>query len=234
VLVHGWSCDRSYWDGQTTALAGDFRIVTIDVAGHGASGTGRTAWTIESFGEDVIAVMNKLDIKDAVLVGHSMGGDVVSEVARKAPERVKGVIWVDTYKQLGKPRTEEEVQAMVAPFRERFVETADSFVRSMFPANADPALVDRVAADMSSAPPEIAVPVVEGSLTYGRSIVDAIAEVKAPIVAINSDHSPTDTASMTANGVDVVIMPGVGHFPMMEDPAGFNALLKQTIAEKFR
>jgi pimeloyl-ACP methyl ester carboxylesterase len=35
VLVHGWSCDRSYWTGQLRALSGDFKVVAVDLAGHG-------------------------------------------------------------------------------------------------------------------------------------------------------------------------------------------------------
>ena len=56
-------------------------------------------------------------------------------------------------------------------------------------------------------------------------------ELKLPVVALNPDNEPTDTASMKKYGVDVVIMPGVGHFLMMEDPMQFNRLLK-TIVQK--
>src|SRR5215211_3854187 len=57
VLVHGWSCDRSYWDGQVGPLAARYRTVAVDLAGHGESGSGRRAWTMAAFGEDVVAVV---------------------------------------------------------------------------------------------------------------------------------------------------------------------------------
>jgi pimeloyl-ACP methyl ester carboxylesterase len=71
VFVHGWSCDRGYWDGQVAHFAERHRVVTVDLAGHGESGLGRTAWTIPSFGEDVVAVVDRLELSDMVLAGHS-------------------------------------------------------------------------------------------------------------------------------------------------------------------
>ena len=153
VLVHGWSCDRTYWREQIAPLAAQFQVVTVDLAGHGASGRNRRAWTIASFGGDVAAVVEKLGLRRAVLVGHSMGGDVIAEAARALPGRVEGLVWVDTYKQLGTFRTPEQVQAMVSSFRADFRKTTRAFVRLMFARGADPALVERVVADMSSAPP---------------------------------------------------------------------------------
>jgi pimeloyl-ACP methyl ester carboxylesterase len=105
VFVHGWSCDRSYWRGQVDAFAARHRVVTVDLAGHGASGAGRSAWTMPAFGEDVVAVVAELGLDDLVLddlvlVGHSMGGDVIVETALRLPGQVLGLVWVDTYATL--------------------------------------------------------------------------------------------------------------------------------------
>ncbi|HMI58111.1 MAG TPA: hypothetical protein VK511_08685, partial [Gemmatimonadaceae bacterium] len=53
--------------------------------------------------------------------------------------------------------------------------------------------------------------------------------LKLPLIAINPDNSPTDTASMTRYGAEVMIMPGVGHFVMMEDPRRLNQILEHAI-----
>src|SRR5688572_6013186 len=52
VFVHGWSCDPTYWAAQVEPFAANYKVVTIDLAGHGESGTQRSDWTMESFGED--------------------------------------------------------------------------------------------------------------------------------------------------------------------------------------
>src|SRR5512134_332214 len=122
VFVHGWSCDRSYWSGQLEPFSRQFKVVAVDLAGHGESGLGRKNWTMESFGEDVAAVVRELGLKQVVLIGHSMGCDVLPEAARRLRARVAGLVWVDAYKQLGPGRTPEQVEAFVATFRPNFAE----------------------------------------------------------------------------------------------------------------
>ena len=146
VFIHGWSCDRRYWQRQVGHFAARFTVVTIDLAGHGESGTGRQSWTMPAFGEDVVAVVTELNLPDMVLVGHSMGGDVVVEAARRLPERVRGLVWVDTYRSLTESDSdaavEEETAAFMAPFRAGFVAATRAFVRRIFGPGADPGLVD--------------------------------------------------------------------------------------------
>jgi pimeloyl-ACP methyl ester carboxylesterase len=232
VFVHGWSCDRGYWKGQLEPFSRSFKVVAVDLAGHGESGLGRNAWTMEAFGGDVAAVVKKLDLQRVILIGHSMGGDVIAEAARRLPGRVAGLVMVDTYKKLGPGRTPEEVQTLVAQFRTNFKDSARVFVRSMFLPNSDRSLVEWVAADMSSAPPTVALGALESALNYSREMSRVLQELKLPVVAINPDNTLTDMASMERYGVQVVIMPGVGHFLMMEDPNRFNQLLS-TVIDKF-
>lgn len=229
VFIHGWSCDRSYWDGQVDPFSRDFQVVTVDLGGHGDSGLERDEWTIASFGEDVAAVVNHLGLERLILIGHSMGGDVIMEAARRLPGRVEGLVWVDTYRQLGSLRTAEQIQEFMAPFRADFQETTRAFVRTMFPADADVSLVEKVALDMSAAPPVVALGALESAVSYNREVIAALQELNLPVVAINPDYRPTDLESMESHGVEVVLMSGVGHFLMMEDPQGFNRLLREVI-----
>jgi pimeloyl-ACP methyl ester carboxylesterase len=229
VFVHGWSCDRAYWREQVEPFARQFTVVTVDLAGHGESGAGRKAWTIEAFGDDVAAVVRDLGLKRVLLIGHSMGGDVIVEAARQLPGRVAGLVWVDTYKQLGTARTPEQIQAFAAPFRANFADTTREFARRMFPPTADRALVERVAADMSAAPPEVALGAMVSAIGFERRIPGALAELKLPVIAINPEEPPTDMTSMGRYGVGVVLMARVGHFPMLEDPERFNSILKTAV-----
>jgi pimeloyl-ACP methyl ester carboxylesterase len=230
VFVHGWSCDRSYWKGQLEPFSHRYKVVAIDLAGHGESGTERKNYTIKSFGADVATVITKLNLQQVILVGHSMGGDVIAAAARLLPhDHIKGLVMVDTYKHLGSGRTPEEVEAFVAKFRTDFKDSVRSFVRGLFSTNADPALVEWIANDMSSAPPAIALSALESAFSYSREITKTLLEIKLPITAINSDNAPTDTASMKRYGVEVVVMHGLGHFLIMEDPKQFNDVLQGVI-----
>jgi pimeloyl-ACP methyl ester carboxylesterase len=231
VLVHGWSCDRSYFQHQLESFSDRYTVVTLDLAGHGESTLGRENYTIALFGADVAAVVRKLDLKRVVLVGHSMGGDVVVAAARLLKGRVVGLIWVDDYKDLGPPSSDAEIEAFAAQFRADFPGMANKVVRSLFRPDADPALVNRVAKDMASAPMKVGASSIESSFKYAKEIPGALAELKLPVIAINADNGPTDVASLARHGVKAVVMPGVGHFLMLEDPKRFDQLLASAIEE---
>jgi len=192
VFVHGWSCNRSFWAGQIEPFSRQFKVVAIDLAGHGDSGRNREKWTIQSYGDDVAAVVKKLDLRRVILVGHSMGGDVIPEAALRLPGRVVGLIWLDTYRKLGAGRTPEEVEAFAAKFRPNFSEATRNFVRSMFVSTSDPALVERVAVAMSSAPPSVALPSLESAFSYSREMPKTLQQLHLPVIAINPENAPTD------------------------------------------
>lgn len=229
VLVHGWSCDRSYWDAQVEPLLRDYRVVTLDLAGHGDSGLARDAWTMEAFGRDAAAVVEELGLERVVLVGHSMGGDVILEAARRLPERVEGLVWVDTYRELGSPRSPEEVEERLAPLREDFEKGTRAFVRGMFPPDADDSLVAQVAEDMSSAPPEVALPSLESAITFEPEALTHLEELEAPVASISPDDPSVDAASLEEHGVGVHPVPDVGHFIQMEAPEAFNDTLRRVV-----
>lgn len=230
VFVHGWSCDRSYWDAQVGPFSERFRVVTLDLAGHGESGSERSSWTIASYGVDVAAVVEHLDLDRVILIGHSMGGDVVVSAARLLAGKVAGLIWVDTYSQLGTARSAEEVTEFLAPFRANFADSTYALVRrALFPPTADSALVEQVATDMAAAPSHIALPSLESSITNDRVVPTVLDKLNLPVVSLNPESSSPDVESLERYGVEVILLPEVGHFMMMEDPDGFNATLMEVV-----
>jgi pimeloyl-ACP methyl ester carboxylesterase len=78
---------------------------------------------------------------------------------------------------------------------------------------------------MSAAPPKIAVDALRHAVGNEPGVIAALARMTVPVVAINAEQGHTDTAALRRHGVEPVLMPGVGHFLMMEDPEGFNRLL---------
>jgi len=234
VFVHGWCCDRSYWNKQLPHFAEKYKVLSIDLAGHGESGLDRKEWTMGAFGEDVVAVINKLDLDQAVLIGHSMGGPVILEAARLMPKRVIGLVGVDTLKDFEFKYTQEQIDNWFTPLRADFVEGTRDFVRTMFTPNSDPALIEKIATDMSSSPPMIGLRAVEGYIDFqNNEIIQVLKEVQAPLTCINSDMEPTnvETNQHHSPSFKARIMSGVGHFNMMEDPETFNRLLEETIQE---
>jgi pimeloyl-ACP methyl ester carboxylesterase len=234
VFVHGWSCDRSYWEGQIGDFASQYRVVSIDLAGHGVSGLERNNWSIPASGRDIVAVVAKLGLKQVVLIGHSMGGPVIVAAARLMPDRLAGLVGVDTYRNLADVRKPEEIDRFLAPFRADFREATQKFVSAMFISRSDPDLVARIVADMASAPPAVGIAALKAGRDNDRNLQAGLQELREadiPVVAINSDYRPNDLDAAQRFGVRIQLMSGVGHFVMIEDPKTFNRLLAATINE---
>jgi pimeloyl-ACP methyl ester carboxylesterase len=230
VLVHGWAGNRRFWDAQIPRFANKYTVVAIDLGGHGESGTNRTDWTMEAFGEDVRAVVEQLDLDRVVLIGHSMSGAVIIEAARRLPGRVAGLVAVDTLHDIEQHISPAQADEHLEPLRADFA--AGTYRRvetSMFRPDADANLVRRVAGDMSRLDPAVGLGAMEHLLRYDAAA--ALARVPVPVRCIDSDLYPVNTEAGWRHAVsfDVTVLRGTGHFVMMEAPDAFNRALDRTL-----
>ena len=231
VFVHGWSCDRSYWRAQIEHFASSHRVVAIDLGGHGESGLGREEWTMAAFGADVRAVVEALDLRGVVLVGHSMGGPVIVEAARLMPDRVAALVPVDFFQDIDDRMSDEQLETFLGPIRADFRGTIEPWVQNFFTAEAAPQLVDRIVSDMASAPPEVAISALEHTIQNDHAA--ALAALEVPMRLINADIWPTNLEAARRHKPDIqlAVMPGTGHFLMIEAPGKFNRLLADAVVE---
>src|ERR1700682_3074112 len=96
ILVHGWTCDSSSWDAQVPVLAKRYRVITIDLPGHGKSDSPKDGkFSMDLFARAVEAVRAEANADKIVLVGHSMGAPVIRQYTRLYPEHVAGLVAVD-------------------------------------------------------------------------------------------------------------------------------------------
>jgi pimeloyl-ACP methyl ester carboxylesterase len=191
----------------------------------------REGWPLMALGADVEAVVEALGLDRVILIGHSMGGPVVLEAARLMPGRVIGVVGVDTLQDANFKYDPEEVAPLLAEFESDFPGTCRGLVASMFLEEADPALVERIAADMSAGPPEIGIALLREYIDYDVAAAFTAVPAAIPIRCINSTMHTTNVENNRAyhEEFDVVTMDGVSHFLMIERPQEFNALLRQII-----
>lgn len=233
VFVHGWSCDARYWREQVPDFSKGHRVVVLDLAGHGHSGTSRTRYTMRAFGEDVRAVTEESCEGKVILIGHSMGGSVIAEAARLMPDRVIGLIGVDTLENIEYPLTPQELEEMLAPFKEDFKEGSRHFVDGMIRPDTDTHLRDWILADMSSAPPAVAVSAMKEMMSqYITSEASKIFEqVRIPVITVNGDMWPIDYEANWRHMFyyDAIVLKDADHFLMMDRPEEFNAALAKAI-----
>ena len=112
VLIHGFTCELSNWKAQLSGLSGSHRCVAIDLPGHGASPESGEA-SIEALAAAVNDTLHQLGLEEVVLVGHSMGCRVISEMTIQAPDLVRGLVYVD-----GSRVSSDDVEASVSRARE--------------------------------------------------------------------------------------------------------------------
>jgi pimeloyl-ACP methyl ester carboxylesterase len=232
VLVHGWACDENYWHSQIDALEARYTVVTLNLAGHGASGSNRTDWSIANYAQDVAAVVQQVPSPQVVLVGHSMGADVALAATPLIGSRVIGVVAVEALRSVGeRPLTTREIDRRLAPFGSDFIgQTRNLVSSSLFEKGADPVLVQKVAYNMSLKSPAVAIPSMRSLLSM--DLTTLLPSIHVPVYAINSDILPTDAARIRRSLPDfnLDVLDHTGHFLILEDPARFNPLLLKDIA----
>jgi pimeloyl-ACP methyl ester carboxylesterase len=233
MFVHGWCCDRHVWDRQADHLAKRYRVVRLDLAGHGESGQDRKKFTIAAFAQDVIAVVNHLRLERVVLIGHSMSGGVIVEAARHLGSGVIGLVGVDTLWDVDKERTADEVAAIMIPFHADFANAARGFVRPMFVPSFDAARAEAIISAVVAVPAVVGIEALESSMSNGRKLRAGLDEIRVPIALINSPHwQTTNLEAARRRGIEVKVLPGVGHFVMLDDADALNQLLDDA-AQRF-
>lgn len=233
VLVHGWSCDARYWRAQVPHLSRRHRVVVLDLAGHGHSGLHRPRYTMRAFGEDVRAVVEAAGGRQVILIGHSMGGSVIAEAARLMPDRVLGLIGVDTLENVEYPVTRGEVDRMMGPIRENFVRGTRAFVEGMLYPETDPQLREWILSDISAAPPRVALSAMAEMMDQyvTGDAARIFEEIPLPVIVVKGDLWPAnpDANRRHMASFDVLVVEGADHFLMMNRPEAFNRALVEAI-----
>jgi pimeloyl-ACP methyl ester carboxylesterase len=230
VFIHCWTCNHQFWNPQIDYFSRSHRVLWLDLAGHGSSGSNRNHYTMQAFAEDVSAVVNRAGGDNpVVLVGHSMGGPVAIETAKLLGDRVIGIVGVDTfYTPFEWPKTEAKIQEFVKPFEDDFRGTSENMVRSMFTPHADPQVIDWVLKQLSTAEPEMGISAMYSIFRWSADNNPGTLQQYAGMLR-NINGAPT--GEDTELDESVILVPRVGHFPAQVKPEEFNQILETILIE---
>jgi pimeloyl-ACP methyl ester carboxylesterase len=235
VFLHGWCGDRAYWKHQVEAFAPNYRIVTLDQAGHGESGKDRKAWTVSGLAGDVETVVKDLGLKRVILVGHSMGGPVALAAAQRMPGKVVAVIGVDTLQNAETKLPEDASKKFVAAFETDFKGTMRAGLSGLLHEKVDPDLKKWLVARAEAQDEKMAIGLMREMM--GLDTKALLQNAKVPVRCINSGggyqfFTPTAVAvNKKYADYGAVIIESVGHYPMLEKPAEFNDKLRDVLKE---
>jgi pimeloyl-ACP methyl ester carboxylesterase len=156
-FVHGFACRHEDWKPQLDFFSKTNEVVACDLRGHGETPGRPRECSIEHYGGDVAALVNNLELKGAVLVGHSMGCRVVLEAARLVPKRVSRLVLVDGSRNAtGDPDTAEK-NARETVEKLGYATFAETLFRQMFfkPSRQADAIVARAVKGSAAFGPEL-------------------------------------------------------------------------------
>ena len=138
VFLHAFPLSRVMWAPQEAALASQFRIITIDLRGHGESDAPLWHYSLDQAADDVRGLLDHLSIRQAIFVGLSMGGYILFAFYRKYPEFVKGLVLADTKAQAD---TDEGKQVRFEMAQVAYKQGASAVADIMIPKLLSPATV---------------------------------------------------------------------------------------------
>ena len=229
VFIHGFAGDQQQFSGQVEAFAEHHQVITLDLAGHGKSGHDRAQWGAAAFADDVIAVMDAAEVEKAILIGHSMGGIVMLETANRYPERVSGLVAIDTLQNIEALFPPGMLDQLVEGMKQAYAPTMEGFARALMIEDTDPALAKRLVAEFIAMKPESAIGIMSSLTTI--NVLPLFEKLNLPFYAINSDMQPTNRAALEGylSRVEVEVIDKVGHFPQLETTERFNEALGRAI-----
>jgi pimeloyl-ACP methyl ester carboxylesterase len=236
LFVHGHPFDRSMWRPQLGEVGEGWRALAPDLRGYGESAVVPGKATLDLLARDLVTLLDQLGIERFVAAGLSMGGQIVMELARLYPQRLRGIVLAAT---TPKADTEEGKRNRAAMAERLLAEGMGPYAEETLPKMlsrgsiaARPDVADHVLTMMRSAHPLGAAAAMRGR-SERPSYDDTLATLDVPaLVVVGSEDAFTtraDAESMHAllEGSELVWMDGVGHMPNLERPLDFNRALER-------
>ncbi|RAZ83063.1 carboxylesterase [Mesorhizobium hawassense] len=229
VFVHGFTTTAEFWREQIGAFSSRYKVVRINLPGHGLSPRppGRS-YTIEAFADDVLEVFLRLDIRQAVLVGLSMGGTIAQSFTLAHPERVQALVLVGaTPHGLGEDVNVDNVLKAIDDLG--VVQASQNVIERSFGSAASQELLDFARQEVAQTPDFVAreaIASLNASDTRSR-----LGDIRVPTLVVVGNEDvitpPAESVILAASIPDsrLEVIEDAGHFPMLEQPRKFNEVL---------
>jgi len=241
LLSHGVSIDSRVWVKQFASLpAAGLRVVAFDHRGHGQSVVGETGHSVENLGTDIRTILEELDLKDVILVGHSMGGVGVQEFAVHQTDslvkRVRGLVLLSTF-----AKSPPITPILAARFPEWMSLTSlmnhrdlgSVIARAGFGREPKASQVELTRLMVAECDPVTAHDATKSLAQI--DFIDDLGELNMPTLVINGTAdilTPPSGAHLIAdaiNGATLEILDGAGHMIMLERAEVFDELILEFV-----
>ncbi|RZJ28470.1 MAG: alpha/beta hydrolase [Flavobacterium sp.] len=238
LFVHGSYADQTYWNEQVNYFKDEYKVVTLDLGGHGKSGKGRKYWSVDGFAGDVYNVIKRMNLKNVILIGHSMGGDVNLIEVTSHPKNIIGFIGIDNFKNAATPlpkKYKAQIKAMKAALKKNFAQTSENYARTaLLSPQTDSTIVKRVASDFHNAYAPMGRQLMPEFFDMYKRERKLLPKLRLKLHLIEVNNSPVNEAPLKkycSSGYDIRWINGTSHYPMLENPKQLNRHLRETIEQ---
>jgi pimeloyl-ACP methyl ester carboxylesterase len=234
VFLHAFPLNRTMWAAQEQALSSQFRIITIDLRGHGESDAPLWHYTLDQSADDVRALLDHLSIRQGVLVGLSMGGYILFAFYRKYADRARGLILADTRAQADTAEGKDgRFQMAQIAYKKGPSAIADLMIPKLLsPATirTNPDLVQQVRAMIEGNQ----ISGIAGDLMAMAERPDSVPllrQITCPtqvIVGELDQPTPPSDARLMAEQIpqaSLAVIPNAAHLANLEQPEAFNQIV---------
>jgi pimeloyl-ACP methyl ester carboxylesterase len=218
ILLHGGLGNADCWGNQVPALTERYQVIVVDSRGHGRSTRDARPYSYDLMAADVLALMDHLGIAKASIVGWSDGGIIGLDIAMNHPERIDRLFAFGANSNVAGLKEGIDQNPTFAAF----IEQAGKDYERLSPTPGEyDAFLEQIGAMWASQP---------------NWTAEQLGRIKAPTVIADGEHDeairPEHTAELARQvpGAKLLILPGVSHFAMWQNPAQFNAAILEFLA----
>lgn len=237
VLIHGWCMSSAVWELQREILADSFRVIMLDLPGHGNSPAHTDGFHIKGCAEDITGLIDHLGICDAIIAGWSLGALIAIESCLLSKARLSGLVLIS-----GSPRfvhspdfpyglSRMEVDGMAKKVHRNIGRALNGFIARMFaPAEADSAIVHRVLSFVPMPTADVALQALEALVA--ADMRNHLSQIACPTLILYGDADviclPGASEYMSEKIVKSqrIVFSGCGHVPFLTQSRKFNACLE--------
>ncbi|GFK95246.1 Haloalkane dehalogenase [Fundidesulfovibrio magnetotacticus] len=230
LFVHGNSCDHTFFAPQIEHFGDSRRVAAPDLRGHGASDKPRLDYTCAQLADDMARTVHALGLGPVVAVGHSLGGSICLELARRHPALTAAVACLDTtlLAPLGRPtRIRTLLEGLRSPTWQGY---ARRYFEAAFEPTDDPARREAILERMLDTPQHVVASLFEH--WRGADGEEALRGLEVPLLYVAATRPRTDQERLreACPGALWAQVAGSGHFLTLEVPGQVNAMLERFLA----
>jgi 3-oxoadipate enol-lactonase len=237
LLVHGLGSSCRDWEYQIPALAGQHRVIAVDVRGHGRSDKPRERYSIAGFSADIEALLDHLHLGPVHLVGLSMGGMIGFQLAVDQPQLLKSLTIVNSAPQV-KVRSFDDLQKLAKRWllaRLLPMETIGKGLgKNLFPKPEQTELRHKVAQRWAQNDKRAYLASMNAIIGWG--VQEKLSRITCPTLIVTADRDYTPVAlkreyAALIPDARLVVIDDSRHATPLDQPKAFNQLLLNFIEE---